>query len=259
VLPSLAATRAPSRRALGLRRRAEMSGPLADAVARVAHVLGAPRPLVYADPDQVVPVRIAMFSARRGVGLALIVGSPFLKGRLGEAEFLFIAASRLACLRPERLARHALPDPDALAAIASAARTLAAAGDDPSQAHLPAFFDGLPPLVLAQIAALGHHLDAQAATPAAAKRWLRAADATAARAGFVLAGDLGASVRALEADQGVAVTPLAERVADLARSSIRDELAEVVSALEEPAEPADAPGTPRPLAAAQAAAGVLSQ
>jgi hypothetical protein len=69
-----------------------------------------------------------------------------------------------------------------------------------------------------------------------------------------MAGDLGAALRALEADQAAALMPSAERAADLAWASVTDAIAEVRAHLE--AEPATR--GPSALATSQVAAGLMS-
>ncbi len=176
MVPALAAQRLAPKHALGLRRRNEIDGPLADAVRRTARVLGVPRPVLYGDEEQAEPLRLAAFATRRGVAFALVVGRPALRGRVHEADILFLVAETLACLRPERLARVVLPDPHALSTIASAARTLA------REARVPAALDKLPVLVLEQIAAIGRQLGMRDVSARAALAWLRGAEGTAARA-----------------------------------------------------------------------------
>ena len=195
-----------------------------------------------------------------GIGLALVLGAPAARDSISETELLFLVASHLACLRPERIACVLLPNPEALASVVHAARALAA-GDSPDgdSGSVPALFAGLPRIVLEQIAAIGRQLDPGDAKPAAALAWLRAVDATAARAGLALTGDLSASARALRIDASTALSSSSDRIAALAWSSITDELAQVGAYLDQAPPAARTRSRSRPAMAVQAAAGVIGR
>jgi hypothetical protein len=158
-----------------------------------------------------------------------MLGAPLVVDKRNEREQVFELGRRVAQLRPERLLRLALPSPAPLAQVIAA--TLALAGESIDEStdagkSASAMKKALPGAQLEQVAAIGRKLRADDVRPeAAATAWLQASDLTAARAGYVLSGDLETSARLVASEPPVATAlPAMQRLLDLVWSSVTEDV-----------------------------------
>jgi tetratricopeptide (TPR) repeat protein len=172
------------------------------AASRVLAIEPAPR-LWLDDGDG---VRLANTRGDAAAVPALLVGAAAL-GRASPGELAFAVGKRLAYVRGERFAAVAVPTVARLEAAFAAALAAPGEGADALTAQLPR-------PVLDQLADLAARLADR--EPAAIAHWRAATDLTANRAGFVVANDLDAAVRAI-ATEGATFSGLTvkDRIRDL--------------------------------------------
>ena len=90
--------------------------------------LGVPAPETYVRPEQKEPVTFAYCVDKAQYVPVFVLGAPLVGDKRGEREQVFELARRVAQLRPERLLRLVLPQPQQLGLVIEAAMALG--GDD---------------------------------------------------------------------------------------------------------------------------------
>ncbi|HVY49784.1 MAG TPA: hypothetical protein VHB21_28010, partial [Minicystis sp.] len=168
-----------------------------------AAILGMPAPPVYAEPER--PTLVEVVPA---VPPASRLGKLVLSGRTPE-ELAFAAGRHLACFREEHFVRTLLPSIPELEDVFLAALSVGNPGlplhADVKRRVVPiakAIEPLLEPVLVDRLrGAFLRFVEEGGRTNL--QRWAVAADRTAARAGMLLAGDLGAAERVLALDAGV--------------------------------------------------------
>ena len=231
VAPMLATSNAQTHKQANLVRKEAIeqtdARPIARALRHAASSLGLPYPEAYVRPDQKDPVVFLACIDKVAVPV-LLLGQPLLVDKRPERELAFELGRRLAHLRPERLLRYILPQPAQLQHIIESALAIGA-GDEgigDVQKTVQGMKRALAPVALEQIAAVGRSLKAVSARPEAlALTWLQATDLTGSRAGYLLAGDLETSARAVASEAASATAlPTMQRLLDLVWSSVTEDL-----------------------------------
>jgi hypothetical protein len=92
-------------------------------LARVAGILGVPRPLALACPESRVPIDVRVIADRGAVRSVLILGAPLLQG-VKERPLAFHIGRALASLRGGGIIRWLLPRPEQVALLLEAASHL---------------------------------------------------------------------------------------------------------------------------------------
>ena len=238
--------------ACGLKRRRRVditldARPAARAFFRVAETMDLPKPeLFFAETDDSETALLNLQD--KGISTpALVLGRSTL-GRESEVELVFDLSKRLAFLRPERFLRYALWTPVALdqalrialalsrspagADIAEGADSKVADQEVAAQELADPDVDRLTASlrktvarpILDELAVVGRKLVAERGEHIDLMRWIVATDLTAARAAFVVAGDLWAAARVISSEP-VSVTPLAakQRLKDLIGFSVSED------------------------------------
>ncbi|MBM4376603.1 MAG: tetratricopeptide repeat protein [Deltaproteobacteria bacterium] len=202
---------------------ASATGPLPKAFWWSANALGLPSPQLYAVPGQA-----GLFAAVPSIPLACAAGQNVLTG-LSLSERTFLCGRHLAMYRGDHLAKLFFPTVTELTVLLFGALRLVS--------QLPA-----PPEYAAQVQsttqALGKFIEpierealkravndfVEAGGRTNIKRWARAVDTTAARAGLLLSGDLAVAQKVLVAEPAIPgdLTP-PERMKELMLFSISDE------------------------------------
>ena len=201
--------------------------PIARALRYVASSLALPFPEAYARPDQKEAVAYLACVDKTAVPV-LLIGHPLLNEKRAERELGFELGRRLAHLRPERLLRYLLPQPQQLQHIIEAAMLLGA-GDEgigDLQKTVQGMKRGLSPVALEQVSSVGRKLRADGArAEAMALSWLQATDLTGNRAGLVLAGDLETCARLVAGEPASSSTlPAMQRLLDLVWASVTEDI-----------------------------------
>jgi tetratricopeptide (TPR) repeat protein len=231
--PTLALNHAQPHKALGLQRKDALAADdprsCAKVLKYVSTMLGVNAPEAYVRPEQKEAAVLAACVDKAQLVPVLILGAPLVGEKRHEREQVFELARRVAQLRPERLLRLVLPSAAPLAQVIAA--TLALAGDSVDESSddgkiAAAMKKALPSAQLEQVAAIGKKLRADEMRPdAAALAWLQASDLTAARAGYVLAGDLESCARLVASEPPAATAlPAMQRLLDLVWSSVTEDL-----------------------------------
>jgi tetratricopeptide (TPR) repeat protein len=196
----------------------------------VCRVLGVPAPEAYARPEQREAVLFAGCTDGKEWVPVFLLGQPVVAPGHREADQVFELSRRVAQLRPERLLRLAAPHPELLSHLIEVAIAL-----DAEQQGVPLPGDvartaewlkrALGPAI-EQVAAIGARLQAGGVRPdPAAIAWLKATDLTGLRAGWALAGDLGAGARSLATEGPTAAAhPQTQRLLELVWASTTEEL-----------------------------------
>jgi tetratricopeptide (TPR) repeat protein len=237
VAPMLAVATAQPHRALGLNRKEALpiddAHSYAKALKYVTTTLNVAPPEAYVRADQKDAVAFANCIDGRTLVPVFSLGAPLVGDKRQEREQVFELARRCAHLRPERIVRFILPQPQQLGHIIDAAMVLAESTGDKTPAPssemgktVMAMRRALTPVQLAEVAAIGRKLRADGVRPdEAAVKWLQATDLTAIRAGFVMTGDLETTARLIAAEpQPATALPATQRLLDLVWSSATEEL-----------------------------------
>jgi tetratricopeptide (TPR) repeat protein len=270
VAPVLAGLEAMPRRGYALDRRLSVDmddpRPFARACEDACRLLGVLRPELYLRFDQPTPVAFINTRSGRTLLPVFVVGTPMLGDRRRVPDLVFSLALRAANLRPERFLRLALPDRRGLTLVLEAVMALARESDRGGKAAACRTTDALrqqlTPLAYDQMVAVGRRLYQRGDDAgAAAHRWLKACDLTAARAALALTGDLAGAARLVDADDDGGLAEPGERVRDLLWSSVTDGFWAVRERLTDgrdravglpPAQPARPKAVPKPKSAAAA-------
>jgi tetratricopeptide (TPR) repeat protein len=239
VAPMLALAQAQPHKAAGLSRKEALAADdphsYAKALRYVTTTLGVAAPEAWVRPEQKEAVVFVNCVDKTTLAPVFLLGAPLTGEKRTEREQVFALARRAALLRPERLVRFILPQPQQLAHIIDAAMTLGEVAPDGEMNKTPTGEMGrtvmamrrtLTPVQLEQVAAVGRKLRGDGArAEEAALKWLQATDLTANRAGFVMLGDLEAAALLVAAEPASAsALPPTHRLLDLVWSSVSEDL-----------------------------------
>jgi tetratricopeptide (TPR) repeat protein len=231
IAPILATLEAAPDKALGLRARDAVAHddgrPFAVACREAARLLGVADPTLHVRQDQREAVRFLNLRAEHALTPTFVIGMPFLGDRRRVSDLLFPIAMRLANLSAERMLCLALPDPAALAVIIEAVIALSREADGKGTAAWSrigqTLRQHLTPVGFDQAVMVGRVLCERGDdSTALAKRWLRGAELTAARAAMVMTGDLHGAIRVLAGDDQASYAEPGERMLDLIWFSVTD-------------------------------------
>ncbi|HVK84955.1 MAG TPA: tetratricopeptide repeat protein [Kofleriaceae bacterium] len=203
-------------------REHELTPGLDALVTMVVTALGVKRPAVYFEVDQRFAAKVQMRTRDGVLAPVLVLGKPSLDGSVDDRELAFVLARHLADLRGERIARLLCPRAGELAQIVE----LAIAPQQDASSHAARWLSSaLHPVELDQVLAIGARLRERGTSPmTTALSWLSATDRAADRIGLVVTGDVGACCRVIEREQPAASGADADRVLDLVRASVSEEV-----------------------------------
>ncbi|HVR64846.1 MAG TPA: hypothetical protein VMU50_23265, partial [Polyangia bacterium] len=230
----VAATTAQQHQAVGIKRkdRADVGRddrPALRVLRYVSETLGLPAPDLFFTDAEAHGLSMLNLQEKGVLTPALLIGQDFA-ARSSEADLVFEVGKRLAFLRPERFLRSALPSPSALDVTLRAAMALAGApiGNGAHNGEVDRLADHLRRLVprptAEQLAMVGRKLLAARGEVIDAESWMAAADMTAARVGFVLAGDVGLAARMTATEPpGASPLPAKQRLRDLLAYSVSED------------------------------------
>jgi tetratricopeptide (TPR) repeat protein len=211
-------------------RESTLTPGLEQGIAQVVTALGVKRPAVYLDPDQRFVAKMQMRTRDGVLAPVLLLGKGALDGSVDDRELAFVLARQLADLRGERVARLLCPRAGELAQIVE----LAIAPQQDAGSHAARWLSGaLHPVELDQVLAIGARLRERGTSPmTTALGWLSATDRAADRIGLLLTGDVGTCCRILEREQPAASGADADRIPDLVRASVSEEVLAVRARVE---------------------------
>jgi len=196
----------------------------------VAQRLNVQLPDVYLLGDnKAADIQLANAIERNELCPSFVVRPHLLQGKT-EREIAFLAARRLAFMRPEYYLRMLLPTNTELkVALLSAIVMVQPSFPVPPnlvatiQQYLPKMQKRMPPHALEQLGALAQRF-IQATPEIDMAKWGHAVDAAAHRAGFLMCGDLGVSARTVAVEPVVVGGPtVKQKVKELVLFSISSE------------------------------------
>jgi tetratricopeptide (TPR) repeat protein len=251
VAPYAAAATAPKRSALGLKRgdRIALGAEPADAargrrrarteavdwfpahaLGYVSRVLGVAAPELFYRAEHFCPISTHLIEDEGAATPAVVVGQAF-EQRLDDDAMIFELGRQAARLRPRLLARLVWRTPEALGAAARAILDVAGAPDtEPAgreevEGLARVLRRALPSDVVDAAAGLVAEAGLAGVGAAELAAWADAAESAAARAAFLLTGDLAAAERALWTDPSPAAPPARtsnDRLRELVAFSVSD-------------------------------------
>jgi len=194
----------------------------------VGKVIGVSVPDLYLQPEEPGELLVANTCDRRCHTPSLVARGDALRGRRG-GELAYIAGHSLTLLRDEYLIKLALPAGAELRTVYQAALALAGAGSVVPEAE--AAVEAMRVRLDDALAPHAHQRLADAVASAGSGvctldpiAWSNAAELTAQRVGFVLAGDVGTAARAITRDATLnRGTALAAKIEQLLRYAISEE------------------------------------
>lgn len=201
------------------------AGPLPKTFWWAAKALGLPSPQLYAVPGQA-----GLLAAVPSIPLACVAGQNALSG-LSLAERAFVCGRHLGMYRGDHLAKLFFPTVTELTVLLFGALRLVSQLPAPAeyaaqvQSTTQALGKFIEPIEREALKrAVNEFIEAGGRTNI--KRWARAVDTTAARAGLLLSGDLGVAQNALVSEPALPgdLTP-AERMKELMLYSVSEEYA----------------------------------
>ncbi len=195
----------------------------------VAQVLNVPMPEVYLQEDQPGDILLAVCAEKNQLLPSFVVRQNLLQGR-PEREVAFVAARKLAYMRPEHFLKLALTTNTELktallSAIVLVKRDFPIPPDmQPLVAqYLPEMQKRIPPHVFEQLAMVVNRF-LQNAPEVNMARWGHAVDATGHRVGFIIAGDLEVAARMIAAEPVVVGGPqVKDKIKELVLYSVSED------------------------------------
>ncbi len=209
--------------------------PFARAFRHVASVLGVERPVATVNSHQAAACVIQLREIDGVLAPVATFGRAALEGGGDDRALVFSITQRLVDLRGDRFARLLCPRADELAAIVELAVALGAGGAEAVAGTSNTarwLAEALRPIELDQLITIGARLAERGVDPArAAADWLDATDRVADRIAYLMCDDLSTCVRSIEREPAARVTSR-DRILDLVRASITEEMFAVRARLE---------------------------
>jgi hypothetical protein len=232
--PFVAAAAAQQHQVVGLRRKERVDVATDQRVPTrvlryVAEMLEMETPDLFFKESEPQSLTLVNLQEKGVLTPALVIGKG-IEQRGSEVELVFEMAKRMACLRPERFVRSAVPSAPALdialrAALALGGAPIGSGVHNGEVERLTADLARIVPKPISdQLAVVSRKLVSARGDAIDMPAWMGAADLTAARVAFTLTNDLASATRVISTEPiaGSPVSPK-ERLKDLLAYSVSED------------------------------------